>query len=32
MTIDYQVKDEQLRYDINREAARISALTSGKIN
>ena len=32
MTIDYQIKDEQLRYDINREAARISALTSGKIN
>ena len=32
MTIDDQVKDEKLQYDINREAAKMSALSSGKIN
>ena len=31
MTINDQNKDEKLRYDINREAAAISALSSGKI-
>ena len=31
MTIDDQIKDEKLQYDINREAAKISALSSGKI-
>ena len=32
MTIDDQAKDEKLQYDINREAAKISALPSSKIN
>ena len=32
MTIEYQIKDEKLQYDINREAAKISALLSGKID
>ena len=32
MTIDDQIRDEKLQYDINREAAKISALSSGKIN
>ena len=32
MTIDDQIEDENLQYDINREAAKISALSSGKIN
>ena len=32
MTIEDQNKDEKLKYDINREAAKISALTSGKID
>ena len=32
MTIDDQIKDEKLQYDINREAAKISALSSGKIH
>ena len=31
MTIDDQIKDEKLQYDINREVAKISALSSGKI-
>ena len=30
MTIEDQIKDEKLQYDINREAAQISALSSGK--
>ena len=30
MTLEDQVRDEKLRYDINREAAKISALSSGK--
>ena len=32
MTIEDQIKDEILQYDINREAAKISALSSGKID
>ena len=32
MAINDQVRDEKLRYDINREAANISALSSGKIH
>ena len=32
MAIDYQIKDEKLQYDINREPAQISALSSGKID
>ena len=29
MTIDDQIRDKKLQYDINREAAEISALSSG---
>ena len=32
MTIEDQIKDEKLQYDINREAAKTSALSSGKID
>ena len=32
MTIEDQIKDEKLQYDINREAAKISALSSGKFH
>ena len=32
MTINDQIKDEKLQYDINREAAKISALPSGKLH
>ena len=32
MTIEDQIKDEKLQYDINRETAKISALLSGKID
>ena len=32
MTIEDQIKDGKLQYDINREAAKISALSSGKID
>ena len=32
MTIEDQIKDEKLQYDNNREAAKISALSSGKID
>ena len=32
MTINDQIRDENLQYDINREAAEILALSSGKIN
>ena len=32
MTIENQIRDEKLKYDINREAAKISALSSGKID
>ena len=31
MTINDQIRDEKIQYDINREAAKISALPSGKI-
>ena len=30
MTINDQIKDEKLQYDIDREAAKIAALSSGK--
>ena len=30
MAIDNKITDEKLQYDINREAAKISALSSGK--
>ena len=32
MTIEDHIKDEKLQYDINGEAAKISALSSGKID
>ena len=32
MANEYQIKDEKLQYDINREAAKISPLLSGKID
>ena len=32
MTINDQIIDEKLQYDINQEAAKISALSSGKIH
>ena len=31
MTIDDQIRDENLQYYINREAAKISVLSSGKV-
>ena len=31
MTINDQIRDKKLQYDINREAAKISAWSSGKI-
>ena len=31
MTINGQIRDEELQYDINREAAIISSSSSGKI-
>ena len=31
MTIDDQIKDKKLQYNINREAAKISTLSSGEI-
>ena len=31
MTINDEIRDEKIQYDINREAAKISALASGKI-
>ena len=31
MTIDDKVRDEKLQYNINREAAKVLALSSGKI-
>ena len=31
MAIDDNIRDEKLKYNINREAAKISALSSGKI-
>ena len=32
MTINDEIRDEKLQYDINGEAAKISALSSGKIH
>ena len=32
MKINDQIRDEKLQYDINREAVKISALSSGKIH
>ena len=32
MTIDDKIRDEKLQHDINREAAKISALSSGKLD
>ena len=32
MTIEDKIKDEKIRYDINREAAKISALSSGNFD
>ena len=32
MTINYYIIDEKLQSDINREVAKISALSSGKID
>ena len=32
MSIEDQIRDEKIQYDINREAAKISALSSGKID
>ena len=32
MTVEDQIKDEKLQYDINREAEKILALSSGKID
>ena len=32
MTIDKKIRDEKLQYDINIKAAKISALSSGKID
>ena len=31
MKIDEKIEDEKLQYDINREAAKISALSSSKM-
>ena len=32
MTLEDQIRQEKLPYDINREAAKVSALLSGKID
>ena len=32
MKIDDQIRDEKMKYNINREAAKISALSSNKID
>ena len=32
MTVEDQIRHKKLQYDINREAAKISALSSGKID
>ena len=32
MTVDDKIRDEKLQCDINREAAKVSALSSGKID
>ena len=31
MTIDDKIKNQKLQYDINRETAKVSALSSGKV-
>ena len=31
MTIDNKIRDEKLKYNVNREATKISTLSSGKI-
>ena len=32
MTISDQIRDEKLKYDINREAAKIPAISTGKLH
>ena len=32
MKMKYKIRDEKVEYNINREAAKISALSSGKID
>ena len=32
MTIDNKISDEKLQHDINREAAKVSTISSGKID
>ena len=32
LTLEDQIRDEKLQYDINREAAKMSALSTGKID
>ena len=32
MTVDDKIKDEKIQYDFNSEAAKMSALSSGKID
>ena len=32
MTINDQIRDEKIKYNINKEATKISALSSGKIH
>ena len=32
MTVDDKIIDEKIQYDINRKAAKIAALSSGKID
>ena len=32
MTFDDKIRDEKLRYDIDRKATKISALSSGKVD
>ena len=32
MTVDHQTSDEKLQFDINREAVKITALSSKKFN
>ena len=32
MTIDNKIKDKKLQYNINREAAKLLAFSSGKVN
>ena len=31
MAIDYKIREEKLQYDINREASKISALSSKEV-